>query len=237
MAKYYYQKGRKLKKAKILSLVIILSGVSLFLYIFFPIISWQIYFAPVFASQNLQIPIPKANVVGNYSLTNLINSATRNLTTDYTNANNWYPNFQVSQGQIDKTYFISIPKAGVTNAVVKTANGDLAKNLVQYNANSFPPNKGNNIIFGHSTLPQLFDPNNYKTIFANLYKVGPGDIINVKIDKVSYNYKVDSVTVVEPDDTSILSQNFGESFITLITCTPPGTIWKRLIIRAKITNL
>jgi len=237
MAKYYYKKSRRLNGVKILSLIIVLLGAGLFLYVFFPILSWQIYFAPVFASQNLEIPIPKTAFVSNQNIGNLIYNAGRSLTTDYTQAGNWYPNFNPAGAKNGKNYTLSIPKIGISNANVTNMNGDLSKQLVQYNSDSLPPFKGNNVIYGHSTLPQLFDPKNYKTIFANLYKVVVGDVIEITVDGVTYNYKIQTITVVEPEDTSVLAQNFGDSFITLITCTPPGTVWKRLIVRAKIEKL
>ena len=54
---------------------------------------------------------------------------------------------------------------------------------------------------------------------------------------VNYTYKVESVTVVDPDNTTILEQNYDDSFLTLVTCTPPGTIWKRLAVKARIEKL
>jgi len=110
----------------------------------------------------------------------------------------------------------------------------LSEHLVQYNSDSVPPNPGNTVIFGHSTLPQLYDPENYKTIFANLYKLEVGDKVIVKVANIEHSYKIESITVVEPEDTSVLAQNFSDSFLTLITCTPPGTVWKRLILKARI---
>jgi sortase A len=109
--------------------------------------------------------------------------------------------------------------------------------LVQFNSDSAPPHQGNTVIFGHSTLPQLYDPNDYKTIFANAYKLEVGDQMIVKMDNETYTYKIESVIVVDPDNTSVLAQNFSDSFITVITCTPPGTIWKRLIIKGRIQDI
>jgi sortase A len=108
------------------------------------------------------------------------------------------------------------------------------KHLVQFNSDTLPGKDGNSVIFGHSTLPQLYDPKNYKTIFANAYKLEVGDQIITEVNGIKNNYKIVSITVVEPTDTSPLAQNFTDSFLTIITCTPPGTIWKRLIIRARI---
>jgi sortase A len=93
------------------------------------------------------------------------------------------------------------------------------------------------VIFGHSTLPQLFEENNYKTIFANAYQLEVGDEIFVNLDDVHYKYTISDISVVEPTDISVLAQDFSDSYLTLITCTPPGTVWKRLIIKAKLNTL
>lgn len=235
MAKYYYKGKRKnyKKKFRLLSLLIITAGGIIFLYIFFPFISWQIYFAPSFASQKINFPIPQNSIIASTSVTSLISNATKNIGTDYTNANNWYPKPD-TQGSIVANYSISIPKLGIENARVTNANNDLSKSLIQYNSDTIPPFKGNTIIFGHSTLPQLYSPDDYKTIFANAYKLTVGDIVTVRIKNTLHTYKIESVTVVDPDDSSILSQNLSDSFLTLVTCTPPGTVWKRLVIKARL---
>jgi len=235
MAKYYYKgKKRSYKKIfRLLSLLIVIFGGLIFAYVFFPFISWQIYFAPGFASQKINAPIPQASVIASTSVTSLISAAAKNIGTDYTNAGNWYPKTN-PEGSIVANYSISIPKLGIENARVTNANNDLSKSLIQYNSDSIPPFKGNTVIFGHSTLPQLFKSDDYKTIFANAYKLEVGDIVTARIKNARYSYKIESVTVVDPDDSSILSQNLSDSFITLVTCTPPGTVWKRLVIKARL---
>ena len=238
MAKYYY-KGKKRKYKiifKLTGLGVLIFGVILFVYMFFPLISWQIYFAPVFASQKIQAPIPNNSVINPANIGNLIVSATNSLSTDYTNAYNWYPGAQEKASNI-ATYKISIPKINITDAKVSNEDSDLTRHMVQFNSDTLPGKDGNSIIFGHSTLPQLYDPNNYKTILANAYKLEVGDKIITEVNNISYSYKIESVTVVEPTDTSVLAQNFTDSFLTIITCTPPGTIWKRLIIKARIEKV
>lgn len=237
MGKHYYKsKGRSKTFIKLLSLLTLMGGALVFMYTFFPLISWQIYFAPVFASQKIQAPIPIYTVINPSNIGGLIVNAATSLNTDYTNAYNWYPGLNEKGNNIG-TYLISIPKIEIKDAVVTNSDSDLTKHLVQFNADTFPPKEGNSVIFGHSTLPQLYDPNNYKTIFANAYKLVSGDKIIVKVDKATYFYNIESVTVVEPNDTSVLAQNFSDSFITIITCTPPGTVWKRLIIKARIEKI
>lgn len=238
MAKYYYKgKNRNYRLFfKFSSVGILLVGAIIFAYTFFPLISWQIYFSPVFASSKIQAPIPSQTVISPSGIGGLIASVGNSINTDYTNAYNWYPG-QNKKPQGTANYKISIPKIEIRDAIVTNSDFDLTKHLIQYNSDSVPPHEGNSIIFGHSTLPQLYDPKNYKTIFANAYKLTTGDEIIVNSENIKYRYKIESITVVEPEDTSILSQNFTDSYLTIITCTPPGTIWKRLVIKARLEKI
>lgn len=234
MAKYYYRKNRNYKFLfRILSILIVISGGIIFIYTFFPLISWQIYFAPVFASQKIQVPIPTYTVINPTNISSLITTVATSINTDYTNAYNWYPGLTDKASNVG-TYTVSIPKIEIDNAVVTNKDFDLTRHMVQYNSDTFPPKKGNSVIFGHSTLPQLYNPKDYKTILANAYKLAIGDEIIVNGQNARYVYKIENITVVEPTDTSVLAQNFSDSFITIITCTPPGTIWKRLVIKARL---
>jgi sortase A len=243
MGKYYYKKRDKFAKKKILRLIslgLFLTGASIVIYVFFPLLSWQIYFAPVFASQNITAPIPQSTVVSSSTIGSLIEGASNSLLgTDYTNAQNWFPKFKFQKSGAPKfqSYTISIPKLKLNDIIVSTVDNDLTKHLVNYQGTAIPADKGNAVIFGHSTLPQLYDSKNYKTIFTFLYKLIPGDEINVDIGNIVYKYKVENITVVDPNNTAVLQQNYDDSFLTLITCTPPGTIWKRLIIRARLEKI
>ncbi|MGA2967970.1 MAG: sortase [Candidatus Levyibacteriota bacterium] len=243
MSKRYYKKGAanvKKKRLRLLGLLLFLTGIIITGYVFLPLISWQIYFAPVFASQNIAAPIPQTTIVNGDTFQTLLAQASDSLSgVDYNNADNWFPNFkpQRNGGQTVETYYLSIPKLNIKNAVVSTVNSDLSKNLVNYGGTAVPANKGNAVVFGHSTLPQLYDAKSYKTVFTYLYELTPGDEIDVNIGSVSYKYRVENITVVDPTNTSILQQNFDDSYLTLVTCTPPGTIWKRLAVKARIEKI
>ena len=241
MGKYYYKKASALTTknlARLLSLLVVILGISIAGYVFFPLISWQIYFAPVFASNEVAVPIPQNTLVNSATFGSLLSQATDGLTGDYTNAQNWFPNYKFSKTNSKiSTYTLSIPKLNIKDAVVSVNDDDLSKHLVNFGGTAIPPEKGNSVIFGHSTLPQLFDPNNYKTIFANAYQMKIGDELFVNVSGATYKYNVYNITVVSPNDTSVLQQDYSDSFITLITCTPPGTIWKRLIIRAQLEKI
>jgi len=241
MGKYYYNKaGKKLKKtARLLSLLIVILGISVGSYIFFPLLSWQIYFAPVFASQDIAVPIPQTTLVNSTTIGSLLSQASNNLSgVDYTDAGNWFPNYKLQKGKpkID-TYTMSIPKINIKDAVVSAVDDDLSIHLVNLGGTALPPDKGNAVIFGHSTLPQLFDAKNYKTIFAKAYELKVGDELFTNVSGVVYKYRIYNITVVSPEDTTVLQQDYSDSFLTLITCTPPGTIWKRLIIKSRLEAL
>ncbi len=241
MGKYYYKKasGKKLKLlARLFSLFLVVSGLGIASYVFFPLVSWQIYFAPVFAQDNIAVPIPKATVVNADTIQSLISQASQNFSgVDYNNADNWFPGYKYQKGTpIVDSYYMSIPKLNITNAVVSATDDDLAKHLVNFGGTTIPPEKGNAVVFGHSTLPWLFNQNNYKTIFARAYELQVGDNIYVTVSGATYKYTIYNITVVSPNDTSVLEQDYNQNLLTLITCTPPGTTWKRLVIRSRLTQ-
>ena len=234
MGKYYYKKSGKNKLKiylRLISVFLFVIGVLLLSYVLFPVISWQIYFQPAFASQNITPSIPRASIV------DLVRNSVD--ATDYTRAENWFPNFNPSSNNdVDTaTYTISIPKINIDNAEVSTVDTDLTKHLVNYQGTSIPGKNGNAVIFGHSTLPQLFNAKDYKTIFANAYKLKSGDAIFATVKGVKYSYKIFKIIIIDPSDTSALVQDYNNSYLTLVTCTPPGTIWKRLIVNARLQKI
>lgn len=235
MGKYYYKKRaqNKLKRyLRLTSIFIFILGLSVIFYITFPLISWQIYFQPALAYQNIVPSIPRANIV------DLAKNSIDKI--DYTKAENWFPSLGTlsSDQKTDiSQYFISIPKINIEKATVATSDTNLAKHLVNYPGTGIPGKNGNAVIFGHSTLPQLFNPKDYKTIFANVYKLKNGDDIFAVINNVTYSYKIFKIIVVDPTDTSAFVQDYDNSYITLVTCTPPGTTWKRLIVKARLIKI
>lgn len=241
MNKYYYKESRKFsvkRLGRVIGLLLTLTGIGIVGYIFFPLVIWQITLAPVFASQGVSSPIPKTTMVNPTTIKSLLASSVHAIGTNFDNADTWFPNATVQQGHYAVAmYTISLPSIGVTNAAVSTADTDLGKHLVHFGGSALPAQKGTAIVFGHSTLPQLFDPNNYHTILANAYKIKVGDSILVTVNNVTYTYKIYNLLVVNPDDTSVLIQHFDDSYFELITCTPPGTVWQRLIIQAKLQKI
>ncbi|MBP9719099.1 MAG: sortase [Candidatus Levybacteria bacterium] len=240
MNRYYYKKNKPLNirfLLRIASLSVFAIGFVGMFYIFFPLISWQLYFAPVFAASNVASPIPKTVMVTPNTVQSLLASTFSGI--DYNNIQNWFPTYNANLATKPKatSYTLSIPKLHIKDADVSTIDNELDKHLINYGGTALPPDNGNAVIFGHSSLPQLFDPQNYKTIFATAHTLQIGDEIIVTVSDIKYTYKIFSIIIVDPADTAALAQNYDNAYLTIVTCTPPGTTWKRLIIKSRIEKL
>ncbi len=233
-----YKKQTRINKRLLVRLTgsfLVLSGLVVSLYIFSPLLLWEIYIAPRTVSDALIKPVPDHAIVSQARLANFLSSKV--YAQDLDNASNWYPGSHQQANPTTSAFTIDIPKLDIKNAEVSTTDDDLTKHLVNFAGTCTPPAIGNCVIFGHSTLPQLYNPNDYRTIFAHILSLSVGDLIQVHIQNVTYTYKVFSLIVVEPDDTTVLNQATDESMLTIITCVPPGTTWKRLVIKSRLQTL
>lgn len=98
-------------------------------------------------------------------------------------------------------------------------------------ANAVPGQVGNTAFAGHSSN-DLFDPGDYKFIFAQLDKLSVGDTIYVNYNSTRYTYSVTKTEVVMPTQVDKLTYQTNKPVLTLITCTPLGTAQKRLLVTA-----
>lgn len=80
------------------------------------------------------------------------------------------------------------------------------------------------VIMAHRGLPS-------SKLFTNLDKLEYGDIFTITILGEELTYVVDSVVVVEPDQTDLLQITPGKDYCTLLTCTPYGINTHRLLVR------
>ena len=245
MKKYTYGKNNtvfKKKVKKISGILLMVFGIGTLLYFFFPLLSFHLYLSSSFAGGDIESPIPKRFVLEEKNaFSGLLSSGIINVTSNFTDARTWFPQAALDKNGNEvkiKEYELSIPSQGIVGAKVATDDFDLSKHLVQYFTTSTNPiDKGTSVIFGHSTLPQLFDSKNYKTIFARLHTIKNGDELLVKVNNNNFRYKVFSISITDSTDPNIFSQSFDNSYITLVTCTPPGTIWKRLVVRASLQSI
>ena len=236
--------GKKIRYG--LSLILITLGIATFTTVAYPLIYYQLTFAPTFQKQSLVSPLTPAVVATNDLVTTPVKKAEAadgptfvdevvNNSFDYTDASSWYAGAkQTKEASEYALYTLSIPKLGIDHAVVRTDHTDLKQSLIQYAGTALPGNLGNTVIFGHSVLPQFFNPKNYLTIFSTLHTLRPGDTIDIAADGATYTYKISEMYEAEPNDLSPLAQTYDGRYLTLITCTPPGTFLRRLIIKAYV---
>jgi len=158
---------------------------------------------------------------------------------DLTRASNWFVG-DIDRGEFGQSqlsfYTISVPKLGIENARVAIGGEDLSDSLIQYPGTALPGRQGNSVIFGHSILPQFYNPKDYLAIFSTLPTLEKGDEIKINYDGVLFTYRVESMFEVLPTELEVLDQDTNDSYISLITCVPPGHPLKpkRLVVRAKV---
>lgn len=106
----------------------------------------------------------------------------------------------------------------------------LENGVVHYPTTAVPGQNGNAAIFGHSSN-NIFNKGKYKFAFVLLHKLEMGDTFYLTYNGKVYAYKVFSKTVVEPHEVGVLGPVAGKAATaTLITCDPPGTTLRRLVI-------
>ena len=251
MALYRYVKrlpaARKTREwkfsPKVMAGLLVVLGLFFLANAAYPIITYQLLVSPRFSTSFVS-PNTEAAIAQSFGTVSSQEGSdfTKTLGTqvdllDLTKASNWFPEenviFDESQTNL---YTLSIPKLGIENAKV-TLGDDLKSSLIQYPGTAAPGRFGNTVIFGHSVLPQFYNPKNYMTIFSTLPTLRPKDEILVDFNQVRYKYVIEQMIEVSPTDISILAQRYDDSYLTLITCVPPGTYMRRLIVRARLTKI
>ena len=79
------------------------------------------------------------------------------------------------------------------------------------------------VLTGHRGLVEAL-------MFTRLDEMQVGDFFYIKVMGETLGYRVDRITVIEPDDTSQLKIVPGEDRVTLMTCTPYGVNTHRLLV-------
>jgi len=136
---------------------------------------------------------------------------------------------------VPATPTLVVPKLEVTAPIIfvdtydeATIQANLVNGVVHYYQTAVPGKVGNSFITGHSSN-YWWVKGGYNYVFSNLDKLAVGDQAKIYYEGNKFLYQVSSVKVVEPTDLTVLEQT-SKPTLTLMTCTPPGTSWKRLIV-------
>jgi len=245
--------------AIILPLVFVSTGFYLVGSAVMPILGYYVT-SPEYADQTqIVAPIPQEQVLDVTPLVITQNSPEQppdlpvsttvlDETLDYTNLSNWFSstdaqsklNFEAESGQSDE-YVLDIPTLNIKHALVKVGGTNLNKSLIAYPGTALPGEYGAPVIFGHSVLRQFYNPNlknprRYNSIFSTIMTLKLGDKIYVTRDGVKYTYMVQEKKEVSPEDVYILTQQYDERRLKLVTCVPEGTFLRRGVVTAQLIN-
>lgn len=117
----------------------------------------------------------------------------------------------------------------LSEAEIQNSLRDGATHYKLPGADAVPGQFGNTVILGHSSN-DIFNQGKYKFVFVLLDRLKPGDTFYLNYDSKRYIYKVTETKVIDPTEIGALQIGNEKPMATLVTCTPPGTALKRLVI-------
>ncbi len=123
--------------------------------------------------------------------------------------------------------YIEIPKINVSLVICHTIDENVLQNGIGHVPQSHLPVGGVDthcVLAGHTGLPSA-------KLLTNIDHLKIGDRFTVHVLNEVLEYKIDDISVVEPDEVSRLNVVSGKDCVTLVTCTPYGVNSHRLLVR------
>jgi sortase A len=136
-------------------------------------------------------------------------------------------------------FSIVVPKIGANARVISNVDASseqayteaLKKGVGHAMGTAFPGEGGHIFLFAHST-DYWWNVGAYNAVFYLLGKLVKGDDINIFYKGQRFVYKVVDTKVVDPSEVEYLTRKTNQEFLTLQTCWPLGTTFKRLLVFA-----
>ncbi|MCD8214658.1 MAG: class C sortase [Clostridiales bacterium] len=129
--------------------------------------------------------------------------------------------------------YISIPMANISLPIYHTTEDRyLTKGAGHIESTSFPVggDGSHSAISGHRGLPSA-------RLFTDLDRLNEGDLFQITVLTEKFTYEVDKISIVLPEDMSLLEFEDGADYCTLVTCTPYAVNTHRLLIRGhRVSN-
>lgn len=140
---------------------------------------------------------------------------------------------------LDTDFGIMIPKISANAHIIKNVDPyvpkeyqfALTKGVAHARGSSLPGQPGNIFLFSHSSS-DFFNATKYNSIFYLLTKLEKDDQIRLYYEDKEYGYLIRNKEIVEADAIEYMTDTTKDETLTLMTCWPPGTSFKRLIIQA-----
>lgn len=128
--------------------------------------------------------------------------------------------------------FVDIPKIDVYLPVFHGTAPDVLEKGVGHLEGSSLPVGGSGT---HAVLSAHTGINSSK-LFSDLTEMEEGDLFFIHVLDQTLAYRVYSISVIEPEDTSLLKIETGRDLVSLITCTPYGVNSHRLVVTGECTE-
>ena len=123
--------------------------------------------------------------------------------------------------------YVEIPKISISLIIYHTIDEDVLQKGIGHVPETHLPVGGNSthcVLAGHTGLPSA-------KLLTNIDHLKVGDRFYIHVLNEVLEYKIDDVSVVEPDEVSRLNVISGKDCVTLVTCTPYGVNSHRLLVR------
>lgn len=125
--------------------------------------------------------------------------------------------------------------AGVNPGIEAEYVAALAHGVAEALGSTPPGENGNLYLFSHST-DAPWNIVRFNAIFYLLRELEKGDKVVIFYQNRRYDYVVFDKVIAAPNDVSYLTNRYDSPVLTLQTCDPPGTLLKRLVVRAKLVS-
>lgn len=140
---------------------------------------------------------------------------------------------------VDSDFGIIIPKLAANARVIanvdpydaKAYQWQLTRGVAHARGTAVPGAMGNMFLFAHSS-EDFYNAIRYNSVFYLLPKLERGDEIIMYYKGVKFTYAVTEKKLVDAKDVSYLTEEQSGQTLTLMTCWPPGTTLKRLLVFA-----
>ena len=138
---------------------------------------------------------------------------------------------------VDSNFGLYIPQLKINASVIKDVSPTneseyllaLEKGIAHAKGTNTPDQSGNVFLFAHSA-ENFYKQRKYDIYFYLLSELKKGDEILLSYNGVVYKYIVSEVINVPKTELKYLSRYSDKDTLTLMTCFPPGTDWRRTIV-------
>ena len=144
------------------------------------------------------------------------------------------PSLKINAPVVEPSLGLEALKAQDFTTLEEQIHETLLQGVVHYPGTAEPGQKGNAFLTGHSSNV-FWEMSDYNTVFALLPKIEVGADLYVTHDLTEYHYRVIDKKEVQPTDVSALEQG-SDYKLTLVTCTPVGTAFRRLVVTAELVK-